>query len=215
MLGGVARLARVQHLDRDVVVVKEPTQDVYLVDERLGDGHVGRVAVGHRGVPVGAVHHQRVPDLAPGHDLAQRPVARVIAAHETDLDETLAVLHLGLDDAQAARGRGGQRLLAEHGLPGGDGGQHELLVRRPPRGDHHYVHVGGGDHVAAGRKGPGPDPRRNVLGPRAVDVGHRHHARPADPLVDPARMLDADRARPDDADLVCHGFAPRAASISR
>src|SRR5207245_6126453 len=40
-----------------------------------------------------------------------------------------------------------------------------------PRHDHDHVHVRDRDHVDAGRRGPGPDPRRDLLGARAVDVG--------------------------------------------
>jgi hypothetical protein len=101
VVGGVPRLARVEHLDGDVVVVQQPAQDVDLVDDRVRDGHVGGVAVAHRPVPVGAVHHERVSDLAPGHDLAQREPEAAPAEPRDSRSDALSVPAL----AVAPRGR--------------------------------------------------------------------------------------------------------------
>src|SRR3979490_2380396 len=52
---------------------------------------------------------------------------------------------------------------------------------------------------------PPPAPRAPPVAALPVGGGPGRAAAPADPLVDPARVLDADSARSDDADLVCHG----------
>ena len=69
-------------------------------------------------------------------------VARIAAAHETDLDQAVAMPDLRFDDAQARVGRGRQRLFAEDGLATRDRSQDEFLVGGAPRRDDHTVDVG-------------------------------------------------------------------------
>ncbi|MNC38674.1 hypothetical protein D3C75_872930 [compost metagenome] len=61
---GLAGLAREHHLYRHVVVIEQPAQHIQLMDQGVGDRHVGLVVLAHGRVAVGAMQHQRLADLA-------------------------------------------------------------------------------------------------------------------------------------------------------
>ena len=79
-----------------------------------------------------AVEEEGRADVAVGDRLTHREVGAVEAAHEADLDEAAAEGDLGVDDAVAGGLGGGERLLAEDRLAGGDGAEDVFLVRRAP-----------------------------------------------------------------------------------
>ena len=159
-------------------------------DGGVGDDHLGREVVRrHRRVAVCAVHQQRCADRTVVDDRLQRPVRRVVPAHEAHLHQPPATRDLGVDDPAAGLLRGGQRLLAEHRLARRDGRQHVLLVRRSPRGDQYGVDrvvadelLAGGVHRAAGQS------VGDRLGPRRVHVASRRPPAAPDSTVVSRRM---------------------------
>ena len=137
---GVPGLARKDHLRRDEIVVQKPAERVDLVDEGVVDRHGRHVLLRHGRVAVARMDHQRLAQFFL-HRALEHDVALVEATHEADLNQTLAALDLGVDDA--FRGLGGrcQRLLAEDQLAGRDRRQNVLLVRGAGRADEHRVDV--------------------------------------------------------------------------
>jgi hypothetical protein len=160
------------------------------------------------------VHHQRGADLAALQRGPERVVARVVPAHEPDLDQPPAAGHLGVDDPLARlRGRG-QRFLAEHRLARLDRGQHVLLVGRPPRGDQDRVDLRVGDQVPAGRvHRHAGQARGDLLGADRIHVGDRHDHAPGQDLGDPAYVVLADHSDADDADADRHHRSPPPAGV--
>ena len=150
---------------------------------------------------MGAVHHQRRADDAAGHGLLQGAVGAVVAAHEADLDQPLAVRHLGLEDAQAGLLRGRQRLLAEDRLSGRDAGEHIFLVGRAPGGDDDRVDPVVADQLLARREGAGTGQLRATPARGPIDVGDRDDRGPRQHLGQAADVVLADHADADHADL--------------
>ena len=128
----------------DELLAQEPPGGVDLVDDRVGHRHEAGERLGGTvglrwtlwrisGSPIAPLVERRL-DL---------PVAGVVAAHEANDDEALAMADLGLEDLEALGRRGRQRLLAHHGLAGLDAGQGERRVGLADRGDEHGVDVVG------------------------------------------------------------------------
>jgi len=150
-VGGLAAAARRQHGGGHDLLAEQPPDDVHLVHSRVADDHVGGEAVvRHRRVAVRAVHQQRRAEAAVVQGGLHGPVARVVAAHEADLDQAAARGHLGLHDVLAGGAGRGERLLAEHRLARADRGEDLLLMGRAPGRDEHGVHVAVRDQVLGG-----------------------------------------------------------------
>ena len=177
------------------------TDDVISISD-VKPGGTARVAMG-------AVHEQQLADLALLRLALDRGVAGVEAAHEADLDELTPERGLGLDDAQARRRRGGERLLAQHRLLPCQAGEHELLVGVVRGGDHDGVHAVVGDQLVR----VGVHSRRLAgrrAGARGVRVGHRDDLGTLDLAAEPAHVRGAHHAGADDADPQAgHGVVPR------
>ena len=174
---GVRGRARETHLYRTVVIVEQPAQHVQLVDQGVGDRHVGGVVLADRLVTVRAMQHQRRANIAIINDFFQRQVAFIVRAHKADLHQAAARFHFRIDNASAAFRTHRQRLLAEHWFAGGDRREGILFVRRIPRGDKDSVDIAGADNIVA----VGVDFRlharqryRRTCALR-IDIRHRHH----------------------------------------
>ena len=129
---GVGSGARKAHLHGNIVVIQQPAQYIQLVNQGVGDRHVGDVILTYRLVAVRAAQHQRRADIAVIDHFFQRQIAFVIRTHKSDLHQAATGFHFRINDAAAAFRAHRQRLLAEHRLPGGDGGQRVLFVGGVP-----------------------------------------------------------------------------------
>ena len=78
-------------------------------------------------------------------------------------------------------------------------------MRRAPGGDDDRLDIGSGDHLLAGRVGPGADPRPDLLGLLRVDVADGDDARAGQNRGQAPDMVLTDHADADHADLQCHG----------
>ena len=138
--GGLAAAARLQHAGGRDLLAEQPPDQVDLVHRGVADDHLRGEAVRRHGrIAVRAVHQQRRPDAAVFQRGLHGLVARVVAAHEADLDAPAAGRHLGVHDPQAGVAGRRERLLAEHRLAGLDRRDHLLLVGGTPGRDEHRV----------------------------------------------------------------------------
>ena len=143
----VVRGLAVADLSGRIILAEQPAQNVDLMNHRVLNRH-GVVPVVRNGrVTVCTVQQQRFAVLSAVDSSLQLLVALVIAAHEADLNQLFAGLHLGLDDALAGVRLGRERLLAEYVLAGRDGRQNVFLVIRVSRGAHNRVNLGVIDHI--------------------------------------------------------------------
>ena len=140
--------------------------------------------------------------------LLQCDIPNVIAAHETDLHQALAVSDLGIDDSLRPVRRRRQRLLAEARLPSGDRRQHILLVRRAPGRHEDRVDLRRGDERLARLEDFSlwRDLRLDLLGGDAIDVAERDDFTASQDLVDTAGVIPAYRPRADDANSNSHAW---------
>ena len=129
---GVGRGAREAHLHGAIVVIQQPAQHIQLVNQGVGDRHIGGVVLAHRLVAVRAAQHQRRADVAVIDHFFQRQIAFVVRAHKSNLHQAATGFHFRINDTAAAFRAHRQRLLAEHRLPSGDGGQRVLFVGGVP-----------------------------------------------------------------------------------
>ena len=197
---GVRGGAREAHLHGTVVIVQQPAQHVQLVDQGVGDRHIGGVVLADRLVAVGAAQHQRRADIAIVDHFFQRQIAFVVRAHKANLHQTTAGLHFGIDDAAAAFRGHRQRFFAEYRLTGGDGGQSVLFVGRVPGGDQDGIDIAGVNHVVAvgvdfrlhARQ---RDRRAGVVG---IDIRHRHNGGALQNLGAATDVFFTDSASADD-----------------
>ena len=131
-----------------VVFTEQPAQNVDFVDHGVLNRHRSgktRCVI----VAVYAVQHERQAVLAGIDSFLELIVARVIAAHEADLNQLLAGGHLSLYDALAGIRLGCQRLFAEYILAGLDCRHDVLLVKRIERGNNNGVDFVRSDHLLA------------------------------------------------------------------
>ena len=143
----VVRGLAVADLSGRVVLAEQPAQHVDFVNHGILDRH-GVVPVVRNGrVAVCAVQQQRFTVLAAVNRRLELLVSLVVAAHEADLNQFLASLHLSLNNVLAGICLRSQRLLAEYILAGCDRSQNVLLVIRVGRGAHNGVDFRGVYHV--------------------------------------------------------------------
>ena len=164
---------RAVRVDLDHAPVQDPGGDVEVVhgevdEDSPGGRHV--VLRGRLGVVARQANQVELTDRPRGDRLTRRPVARVEAALEADLEQDAGapdVLQDGVGRRQVER----DRLLAEAGEPGLGGQLDQAGVGRRRRGDDQRVDpssgqvLGGGDAPRADRGGDPPRPLR-------VRVGH-------------------------------------------
>ena len=101
----LARIAKVgaEHHDGLVVRIQHKARDIEFMRRRVGDGHLAGEIRRRRNVAMEVVHHQGGADRAIRQRLFHRDISGVKAAHEADLHQTPAALHLGRDDIEAFR----------------------------------------------------------------------------------------------------------------
>ena len=143
VVGGLA----VANLSGSVILAEQPAQNVDFVNHGVFNCHGVVPVIRNRRVAVCAVQQQGFAVLAAVNRCLQLLVAFVIAAHEANLNQLLAGLHLRLNDALARIGLGSERLLAEHILACCDGSQNIFLVIRISGGAHDCIDLGIVDHI--------------------------------------------------------------------
>jgi hypothetical protein len=155
---------------------------------------------------MGAMGDQRSADAPAGDDLLQKAIARIIATHETDLDQALAEGDFGVKDALASGCGGSQRFFTKDRLAGCDRRQNVFLMGRPDGGDNDSIHVVGCNDFVSGGLGPAAKVLGNLLSPRRIDIGHCHHTRPGQRVRDTADMILPNVSGPDDSDTNGHAW---------
>ena len=146
--------------------------------------------------------HQRRAQLARVDDALHLRIAAVIAAHEADLYQTLAVRELRFDDLFAVRSVLCERLFAEYVFAVCDAFQHIARMARVGRGDDDRLHLGGGDQFFAGFAGLETLILGGGFGGRLLKiVGAGHDLTARHQIVQAADMVAADRAAADDTNV--------------
>ena len=120
------------------------------MDSNVGYAHLGLEAVRLGNVAVAGVDHERRTKLARVDDALHFRVAAVIAAHEADLKQTLAMSSLGCDDLLAVACVLCERLFAENEFACLQRLEHVACVARVGRGDDDSLYLGGVDELLAG-----------------------------------------------------------------
>ena len=91
--------------------------------------------------PMNTVHEDRRAEAPVIDRLLQRRIARIEAAHETDLDEPFSDLRLGVHEGAALRARQRKRLFAQDRLSDADAFRHEIEMRVIGGSDENSVDV--------------------------------------------------------------------------
>src|SRR6202030_2356010 len=173
----------------NIFVVQQPAHGINLVDDGIGYGHVSGIVVTDRRIAMGAMSDQRGANTPLGDNLFQKAIARIIATHETDLDQPFAQGGFGIQNAFAGGCGSRQRLFTEHWLACCDRRQNEFFVGRTDGGDYDSLHVLRRDEGLPGAFGPAAKVLGNLLSPRRIDIGHCHHTSSGQRLSDAADMI--------------------------
>ena len=151
--------------------------------------------------------HQGRAQLARVDDALHLGVAPVIAAHEADLQQALAVGDLGGDDLLAVGGVLGERLLAEDELAVLQALEDVARMGRVGRGDDDRLDLGRGDQLLAGLVDGQAVLRGHLLGSRLEIVGAGDDLAAGHQLNQTADVVAADRAAADNTNFQ-HRFSP-------